>query len=134
MAPQAVHMFPTLPYTSQPRCSWKKRARKEELLIKDEREVEMEASNSFLALSVMGSAFESKGMKSKSPGFSLLHLCSSGFYTGFLRPIVQQRAYSCFIWCVCYKARSLAPAPCASVNNAVLGADTKFFIRFCRSV
>lgn len=44
----------------------KKRARKEELLIKDEREVEMEASNSFLALSVMGSAFESKGMKSKS--------------------------------------------------------------------
>lgn len=55
MAPQAVHMFPTLPDTSQPPtlalplpcqdAHGERRARKEELLIKDEREVEMEASN-----------------------------------------------------------------------------------------
>lgn len=45
---------------------------------------EMEASNSFLALSVMGSAFETKGMKSKSHGFSLLASLSALFWASVL--------------------------------------------------
>lgn len=44
----------------------------------------MEASNSFLALSVMGNAFETKGMKSKSHGFSLLASLPALFWASIL--------------------------------------------------
>ncbi len=44
----------------------------------------MEASNSFLALSVMGNAVETKGMKSKSHGFSLLKSLPALFWASVL--------------------------------------------------
>lgn len=104
---------------------------------------EVEASNSFLALSVMGNVFETKGMKSKSHGFTLL----ASLFALFLVSVLASSPplFSAVPIHVSYGAFVIRPdlshlPRCARFMPqwkkcfGVQYHDTKFFIRCCRSV